>query len=284
MTGAPSPGSSGDREAAVALRDVSKRFGGVAAVAGVTFELAAGSITGLIGPNGAGKTTLLNLITGFFPPTGGRIAVAGRDVTGWRPHRVASVGVARTYQNILLLDSETVTTNVQLGCHLAAQRWPWPKRGSSDLANEGRRLVDELLTNLNLWDVADAEVAQQPYGVRRRVEIARALAARPSLLILDEPTAGMTRDESDEIGKIVEAVRSGGTTVLLVEHNVRLVKELCDEVLVLEWGRLIARDTAHKIWDHASVRSAYLGELADEVIEELAEGEGGSSGPGGTGC
>jgi len=258
--------------AAISLTGVSKHFGGVEAVAGVSFDLEPGTITGLIGPNGAGKTTLLNLITGYLKPTAGAIAVNGLDVTGRRPYVVAAAGVARTYQNILLLDSETVASNVLIGCHLALQRRSALARVRQWRQRAGWDVVAQLLADLSLEDVAAEEVDQLPYGVRRRVEIARALASRPATMILDEPTAGMTREESDDIGSLIQQVREAGTTVLLVEHNVRLVRAICDEVLVLDWGRMIGRDTAERIWDNAIVRAAYLGEISDEGDEIVQAG------------
>lgn len=245
---------------AITLTEVSKRFGGIEAVTDVSFELPVGSISGLIGPNGAGKTTLLNLITGYLAPSAGEILVAGRKVTGSRPDEVAAAGIARTYQNILLLDSETVATNVLIGCHQMLQNRTVKHKFRDWRRRLGLDTVKGLLAELDLERYADDAVAQLPYGVRRRVEIARALAAGPSTMILDEPTAGMTREESDDIGALIQRVRDRGTTVLLVEHNVRLVTAICDEVLVLEWGRLIARDSAERIWENETVRSAYLGE------------------------
>jgi branched-chain amino acid transport system ATP-binding protein len=246
---------------------VGRRFGGVVAVDDVSFALQTGSVTGLIGPNGAGKTTLLNLITGFFAPTTGQIRIAGRDVTGKRPHVVAGAGVARTYQNLLLLDEETVTENIRIGRHLVDSRRRRRDRpaGAESSAAVVARLVDEL----GLADVAGEPVAGLPYGLRRRVEIARALATEPSVLILDEPTAGMTRDESDDIAQVVRQLQAQGRTVLLVEHNVRLVRAICDEVLVLEWGRLIARESAERVWDLEAVRHAYLGQTTTDVPEEV---------------
>ena len=161
---------------AVALKGVCRRFGGVEAVSDVSFELEAGTITGLIGPNGAGKTTLLNLITGYLKPTEGSIGINGVVTTGQAPHVVASIGVARTYQNILLLDSETVATNILIGCHRALQRRSLQLRIGQWRQRPGRDVVQQLLADLSLEAVANEEVAQLPYGVRRRVEIARALA------------------------------------------------------------------------------------------------------------
>jgi branched-chain amino acid transport system ATP-binding protein len=238
----------------VELTGVTKRFGGVTAVDDVTLALEPGSITGLIGPNGAGKTTLLNLLTGYLTPTAGSIRVGGQDVTGRRPHVVAAAGVGRTYQNLLLLDQETVRENVAIGRHratsLRARRSAGPQPD----------VVGDLLQALGIADVAESPVAALPYGVRRRVEMARALATEPRVLVLDEPTAGMTRDEGDDIGELVQRVRERGTTVLLVEHNVRLVSAVCDEVAVLQWGRLIARTSAELVWQIDEVRTAYLGQ------------------------
>lgn len=248
---------------AIELEHVSRRFGGVVAVDDVSFAVPTGSVTGLIGPNGAGKTTLLNLITGFFTPTAGRIRVAGTDLTGKRPHVVAAAGVSRTYQNLLLLDEETVLENVRIGRHLADSH-RWRAKGQSS-----RAIVSQLVDDLGLRDVASTVVAGLPYGLRRRVEIARALAGDPSILVLDEPTAGMTREESDDIAEVIGHVRAQGTTVLLVEHNVRLVTAVCDEVLVLDWGTLIGRDSAAKVWELEAVRVAYLGQPSTDVPAEV---------------
>jgi branched-chain amino acid transport system ATP-binding protein len=254
------PALSDDSAPAVAVEGLSKHFEGVTAVEDVSFTLPAGSVSGLIGPNGAGKTTLLNMITGYLSPSTGRVLIRGVSLGGHRPHDVARFGVARTYQNILLLDSETVAANVMIGCHQSLGGRSPIQRLRELGRHPGAARVREMLDVLELGDVADEEVAQLPYGVRRRVEIARALVESPQVLILDEPTAGMTRDESDEIGRLVQRVRENGTTVLLVEHNVRLVRAICDEVLVMQWGRLIARSTAERVWDNETVRAAYLGE------------------------
>jgi branched-chain amino acid transport system ATP-binding protein len=254
-------------EAQIEVDHVGRRFGGVVAVDDVSFALQPGSVTGLIGPNGAGKTTLLNLITGFFKPTTGRIRIGGQDVTGKRPHVVAAAGVARTYQNLLLLDEETVVENVRIGRHLVDS--PRRRRNRADGAAASSEVVARLIDELGLSDVAAEPVAGLPYGLRRRVEIARALATEPKVVILDEPTAGMTRDESDDIADVVRQLQAQGRTVLLVEHNVRLVRAICEEVLVLEWGRLIARESAERVWEVEAVRHAYLGQTTTDVPEEV---------------
>jgi branched-chain amino acid transport system ATP-binding protein len=244
----------------IEVEHLSRRFGGVVAVDDVSFAIAKGTVTGLIGPNGAGKTTLLNLITGFVVPSGGRVRIGGRDLTGRRPHVLARAGVARTYQNLLLLDDETVTENVRIGRHLVDRRRG--RRAADD--RRPAQVVADLVAELGLAEVAGVPVASLPYGLRRRVEIARALATNPSVLILDEPTAGMTRDESDDIASVVRQLRDRGCTVLLVEHNIRLVTAICDEVLVLNFGRLIGRETAARVWDLDAVRVAYLGQQTDD--------------------
>ena len=255
----------------IEVEHLTRRFGGVLAVDDVSFTIPKGTVTGLIGPNGAGKTTLLNMITGFVVPTGGRVRIAGRDLTGKRPHALARAGVARTYQNLLLLEDETVTENVRIGRHLVDGR-----RGRGQRADErgSAQVVAGLVAELGLAEVAGVPVAALPYGLRRRVEIARALATDPSVLILDEPTAGMTRDESDDIASVVGQVRDRGCTVLLVEHNIRLVTAICDEVLVLNFGQLIGRESAGKVWDLDAVQVAYLGKQpSDSGVSDSARSE-----------
>ncbi len=254
----------------IELVDISRHFGGVIALDAVSFAVQSGSVTGLIGPNGAGKTTLLNLLTGFFTPTSGHIRLRGVDVTGRRPHQMAKLGLGRTYQNLLLLDEETVTENVRIGRHLIEARSGLNLRRAKAAKAASVDVVDRLVEELGLTDVAGTVVKGLPYGLRRRVEIARALATEASVIVLDEPTAGMTRDESDDIAAVIDHLRQRGSTVLLVEHNVRLVTQMCDEVLVLDWGRLIGRDTADKVWDLDAVRTAYLGMSAEVVTNDVA--------------
>jgi branched-chain amino acid transport system ATP-binding protein len=260
--------------AQVEVEHLSRRFGGVLAVDDVSFAIEPGTVTGIIGPNGAGKTTLLNLITGFAVPTSGRVRIAGRDLTGKRPYVLARAGVARTYQNLLLLEDETVTENIRIGRHLVdGRRLRRPRADDPRPAQVVAGLVEEL----GLTEVAAAPVASLPYGLRRRVEIARALATNPAVLILDEPTAGMTRDESDDIASVVRQVRDRGCTVLLVEHNIRLVTVICDEVLVLNWGRLIGRETAAKVWELDAVQVAYLGKKPNDLGQQPDDSEVGGS-------
>jgi branched-chain amino acid transport system ATP-binding protein len=260
--------------AQVEVEHLSRRFGGVLAVDDVSFAIEPGTVTGIIGPNGAGKTTLLNLITGFAVPTSGRVRIAGRDLTGKRPYVLARAGVSRTYQNLLLLEDETVTENIRIGRHLVDGRRLRRQRPDG---LRPAQVVAGLVDELGLTEVAAAPVASLPYGLRRRVEIARALATNPAVLILDEPTAGMTRDESDDIASVVRQVRDRGCTVLLVEHNIRLVTVICDEVLVLNWGRLIGRETAAKVWELDAVQVAYLGKKPNDLDQQPDDSEVGGS-------
>jgi branched-chain amino acid transport system ATP-binding protein len=241
------------------LVDVGKTFGAVRAVDSVTLTVAREEVLGLIGPNGAGKTTLVNLISAYLQPSEGRIIFNGAGVRGLRPHQLAARGIARTYQNLRLFEESTVLNNVLIGRHLAFARHGriGALRGRSQ--REERAAASRLVERLGLADLAGERVSELSYGVRRRVEIARALAIDPSLLLLDEPTAGMTRTESDDIGRLVAELRAGGMTILLVDHNVRLVSEVCDRVAVLDWGQLIATDRPDAVWSDQRVRDAYLG-------------------------
>jgi branched-chain amino acid transport system ATP-binding protein len=242
------------------VRDLDKRFGGVHAVRGASFVVAEGEVFGLIGPNGAGKTTVVNLVTSYVPPTSGSVLFAGAPTTGVARHRLAARGLARTFQNLQLFEGVTVLGNVLIGRHrmFTDKRWQlWRARRQQEREHldAARRLLDRL----GLSEVADTDVGGLPYGMRRRVEVARALATEPKLLLLDEPTAGMTRRESDDIGALIKAINASGVTVLLVDHNVRLVSEVCDRVAVMDWGEVIAEGPPEQVWADARVREAYLG-------------------------
>lgn len=243
----------------LALDNVGKTFGAVRAVDGVTLTVEPREVLGLIGPNGAGKTTLVNLISAYFTPSEGDITFDGTSVRGLRPHQLAARGIARTYQNLRLFDESSVLDNVLIGRHLAFGRHPRRSVLGPAAQRRARAAASDLVERLDLGEVAGERVSELSYGVRRRVEIARALAIEPKLLLLDEPTAGMTRTESDEIGRLVADLRADGMTVLLVDHNVRLVTEVCDRVAVLDWGRLVTVDAPDEVWSDQRVRDAYLG-------------------------
>jgi branched-chain amino acid transport system ATP-binding protein len=240
--------------------EVSRHFGGVVAVDHASFEIEENAVFGLIGPNGAGKTTVVNLITGYFSPTRGRITFDGRGVAGVAPHRLAARGLSRTFQNLQLFEGVTVLDNVLIGRHLSFtdRRWQLLRTRWRNERKQ-RAKAFELLESLHLESLADADASSLPYGVRRRVEIARALAVEPKLLLLDEPTAGMTRKESDEIGQLIKSVNGAGVTVLLVDHNVRLVSDVCHRVAVMDWGETIFEGTPNEVWADQRVKDAYLG-------------------------
>jgi ABC-type branched-subunit amino acid transport system ATPase component len=250
----------------LALTNVLRAFGGVRAVDDASFTVERGEVHGLIGPNGAGKTTLLNLISGFIPPTSGSIALEGSRVDGQPPQRIARLGIARTYQNIRLFSGLLAVDNVVVGQHLR-RRSPFWKRlfllpGARVEEAAAREKALEGLARVGLRERAFTRAADLSYGEQRRVEIARALAAGPKLLLLDEPTAGMNPAEAAEVGRLVREVAREGKSVLLVEHNVRLVMELCDRITVLNFGKVIARGTPEEIAKDPAVIAAYLGDGA----------------------
>ena len=247
----------------LSLEDVSKDFGGVAAVSGLSVEIAPRSITGLIGPNGAGKTTVVNLITGMLKVTSGHILLAGEDITEAAPQYIARSGVARTFQNIRLLRDSSVLDNVAVGFHrhektsLAANvvGWPsvWAERKS--FREQARAMLDRF----GMSRFVDYPAGSLSYGHQRRVEMMRALAMSPSLLLLDEPVAGMNDVEADELGAIFRQLADEGLGVLLIEHNMRFVMSLCDTVYVIAFGKQIASGSAQEVCSQPAVIDAYLG-------------------------
>ncbi len=254
------------------LRGVGMSFGGLRAVDGLSFTVEQGHIVGLIGPNGAGKTTVFNMITGVYRPTNGEILWQGSRITGARPHRVASLGIRRTFQTIRLFPDMSVFENVRAGCHLRArQRWwqgllalPAQRREEAELA--GR--THDVLRRLDLAQVADEPATSLPYGVQRRVELARTLVADPKLIILDEPAAGLNDAESAALNETIFAIRESGVTVLLVEHDMNVVMNVTDHIVVINFGRMIAEGDAAAIRDDPAVIEAYLGR--DDEAEDAA--------------
>jgi ABC-type branched-subunit amino acid transport system ATPase component len=242
------------------VEGVTKRFLGVTALDDVRVDARPGEVLGLVGPNGAGKTTLVNVITGHFPPDEGAVTLGEQTLTGAPIERIARCGVARTYQHMRLLEGHSVMDNVLAGRHQAFRGRAfqlWRVRRREERAQ--RAATRELLDRLGLGEVAGESVSALSYGRRRRVEIARAIAARPTVLLLDEPTAGMTPAEAHEIGELIRSTSRDGLAVLLIEHNVALVSEVCDRIAVLDWGRVIKLGTPETVWADEKVRAAYLG-------------------------
>jgi len=245
------------------VRDLAVRFGGVTAVGGVSFGVAAGTVTSLIGPNGAGKTTAFNVITGFQRPTAGGVMHEGAPITGWRPHRIAARGLVRTFQKTSLFPGLSVLENVTTGLHLRGQVGVMAallRRGR--VRAEERSLTadaERVLEFVGLAQRRDTLASGLAYGDQRLLELAVALAARPRLLLLDEPGSGMTASEKAALAALIRRVRADGITVFLVEHDMRLVMGISDRVLVLSYGRLIADGSADEIQRDPDVIRAYLG-------------------------
>ena len=247
----------------LAVRDLAVSFGGVAALGGVSFEVRPGTITSLIGPNGAGKTTAFNAITGYLRPAAGRVTYDDATLTGLRPCDIARRGVVRTFQKTSVFPALTVADNVMIGLHLRGRAGVLAiLAGSRRVSEEERALrarAEEIIALVGLGHRRDQVASALPYGEQRLVELAVALAARPRLLLLDEPAAGMTGVEKDTVSGLIRRIRGLGITVFVVEHDMRLVMGISDVVIVLNHGRVIAEGTPSEIQSHPEVIRAYLG-------------------------
>lgn len=251
-------------EARLEIIDLTVRFGGVRAVDGLSLSHSQGGVLGLIGPNGAGKTTVLNVLSGAAPPTSGEARLNGRRITGLRADRIARAGVARTFQNLQTFHSLSVLHNVLVPLEARAAAKPVVGLFAPLLrGGQLRQRAADLLGRVGMADQLDTPVASLPYGARRRVEVARALAADPRLVMLDEPLAGLSRAESDDLARLIRSVADSGVTVLLVEHDMVAVMRISDRVAVLEHGQLLADGTPAEVQADERVRSAYLGDELD---------------------
>lgn len=242
-------------------------FGGLAAVSDLDIELNEGELVGLIGPNGAGKTTVYNLLTGVYAPTKGEIILNGVNIAGLKPYQITSMGIARTFQNIRLFDSLSVIDNVKVAAHWHKQyplinailRLKGYYQGEEQITQEALKYLEVF----NLVDKKDELAKNLPYGEQRRLEIVRALAAKPKLLLLDEPAAGMNPQETQALMELIRQIREQfGLTILLIEHDMSLVMGICERIYVLDYGKLIAHGTPEEIKNNPRVIEAYLGEEA----------------------
>ncbi len=258
------PGTRATGPVTLEARDVSVRFGGVVALRGVSVDVPRGEILAVIGPNGAGKTTLINAINGVYRPSSGRILLDGQDIAHLPPHRVAALGIARTFQNVTLFRGMTVLDNLMVGRHVHLRSgllasgvyWGWAQREEI----RHREAVERIIDFLEIAHIRKVPAGALPYGLRKRVDLGRALAAEPAILLLDEPTAGMNLEEKEDMARfILDVNEEWGTTIVLIEHDMGVVMDVSHRVVVLDHGEKIAEGAPDEIRANPDVRRAYLG-------------------------
>ncbi len=243
---------------------ITQIFGGVTALEEVSFTIARGTITGVIGPNGAGKTTLFNIVSGIYTQTAGRVLLKGSDVSGLPPEKLARLGMVRTFQNIELFGGMTVRENVMVGRHTRSSsgllacslRMPWSRREEANIRTGAMKWLEFT----GITELADVTAGNLPFGKGRLLEIARALAVEPEIILMDEPAAGLNSQETQGLARLIQRIRDLGITVVLVEHDMELVMEICDRIVVLNLGRKLAEGTPREIQENIEVIAAYLGD------------------------
>lgn len=246
------------------LEGITQVFGGVSALRDVSFTIRADEITGVIGPNGAGKTTLFNIVTGIYQQTSGRVIFEGRDISAIPAEKLAGLGMVRTFQNIELFGQMSVLENVMLGLHSRSSsglfacsfKMPWALKEERRIRNEAM----EWLRFVGIEELAEVTAANLPFGKGRMLEIARAMACKPRLMLMDEPAAGLNSHETLGLAELIRKIRDRGVTVVLVEHDMELVMDICDRIVVLNLGQKLAEGTPREIQDHPEVIAAYLGD------------------------
>ncbi len=251
------------------VKDLSKRFGGIVALDGFNIRIHSGELVGLIGPNGAGKTTVFNLLSGVLRPSRGQVFFDGMNITGRRPDENTYLGIARTFQNIRLFKELSVSDNIKVAFDMRLGKGFWPTLFHTPAYRrselEMERKADEYLELFDLAAIRDTATGNLPYGLQRRVEIARAIATRPKLLLLDEPSAGLNPSETDELQNVLQDIhRSQGLTIFLVEHDMKLIMNICQKIQVIDQGRMLAYGPPDEVRRNSQVIEAYLGKSAGE--------------------